>query len=322
MDSSMMRLVRNELCFYSSLQFQNKAAIILKEYYRNLKLTYENPNPAGGDDKNDGWVVETGIYYQVYAPTNYSDSFVSDVFRKFEEDATGLFNNVYNRKLWKAPINEFIFIVNTRDQSTPKDSKLRCKSCIDSLNRRYGSSAKFKLVNVDYLVDLILEINNYKVERNILIKLEIDGMLNYSNLDEKVMLRFLDLLSSNIQEQTFSNIGSDYVRISSEKKIKINSLNEYSDKINTMIRRLDIVEKAISTYEKTNPMDDVAEKTTKLVINLYDNLKDSYEGIRLYDQILAGIMDVTSQLSSFKYAAEFFIIYVFDKCDIFEKEAK
>ena len=58
MNSSKLKAIRNSVCYHSELAFQNKVAIILGEYYKIRGLTYENPNPAGGDDKNDGWVKE------------------------------------------------------------------------------------------------------------------------------------------------------------------------------------------------------------------------------------------------------------------------
>lgn len=322
MDSSMYKIIRNALAFHSSLPFQNKGAIILKEYYKYKGFTYENPNPAGGDDKNDGWVKEKGIYYQIYSPTNYSGSFANDVFKKFKSDAEGLFENVYVHNLWKKPINEFIFIVNTRDQSIPKDSIGICQKCIDDLNKTYNANASYKLENVDYFLDLMQDIDNEKIEKNILMKLDVDDMVKYSNIDENVMIKFLDLLSSNIQENIYNNNSSDYVRISSEKKITLNSLDKYKEKINIMITKLSIVENAISLYEKQNPMDNVTNRTTNLVINLYNELKDKYVGTDLYDEILLKIIELTPQLMSFKYPAEFFMIYIFDKCDIFEKEIK
>lgn len=320
MNSDVLKIIRNELCFHSLLPFQNKSAIILKEYYNKDGLNYENPNPAGGDDKNDGWVKERGIYYQMYSPTNYSSSFVKDVFEKFETDAKGLFENVYDKKLWKQPINEFIFIVNTRDQSIPKDSSNRCGKCIDELNKKYGASAIWKLVNVDYLTDLMLEIKDENIERNIIIKLGVDGLINYSNLDECIMFKFLDILSENIQENMFGEIGSNYTRISTERKININKLDLIKDKINMMIRKLNIVENAISTFEKQNPVNDVVERTKNFVIDSYVTLKDKYTGVDLYNKILEKILNITSELTSYKYAAELFMIYIFDKCDIFEKE--
>ncbi len=320
MDSNILKLIKIELSCYSSIQFQNRAAIILSECYKKLGYDYENPNPAGGDDKNDGWVKGTGIYYQFYSPTNYPKSFEKNVFNKFETDAKGLFENVYVKNLWEKPINKFIFIVNTRDVGIPKDSKRRCEKCIESLNKLYNAHATYILANVDYLTDLLLEVDDSKVERNILIKLEIDGLLNYSNLDEKVMIQFLDLLSRNIQESMLIGEGSNYERVSTESKISINNLNEYKDKINFMITKLNVVESAMSDFERNDPLKDISDKTTKIVINLYNQLKAQYSGIDLYDRILSGILAIAPELKSFVCPAEFFMIYVFDKCDIFEKE--
>lgn len=133
MDSNTLKIIRNSVCYHSGLLFQDKIGIILREYYANLELTYENPSSAGGDDKNDGWVKENGIYYQIYSPTNYDDSFTKNVLKKFCSDAKGLFENVYNKNLWKRPINQFIFIVNTRDQNVPKDSRQECEKIIVNL---------------------------------------------------------------------------------------------------------------------------------------------------------------------------------------------
>ena len=134
------------------------------------------------------------------------------------------------------------------------------------------------------------------------------------------MFKFLDILSGNIQENMFEEIGSNYTRISSERKININKLDSIKDRINLMIRRLNIVENAISTFEKQNPFNDVIERTKNFVIDLYVKLKDQYKGVDLYNKILEEILNITPELTSYKYAAELFMIYIFDKCDIFEKE--
>lgn len=134
------------------------------------------------------------------------------------------------------------------------------------------------------------------------------------------MFKFLDILSGNIQENMFGEIGSNYTRTSTERKININKLDLIKDKINMMIRKLNIVENAISTFEKQNPVNDVVERTKNFVIDSYVTLKDKYTGVDLYNKILEKILNITSELTSYKYAAELFMIYIFDKCDIFEKE--
>ena len=321
MNSSKLKAIRNSVCYHSELAFQNKVAIILGEYYKIRGLTYENPNPAGGDDKNDGWVKDAGIYYQMYSPTNYPKSFTKSVLEKFVEDATGLFANVYDKNIWRKPINEFIFIVNTRDASIPKDSGEKCKKCIDELNEKYKTDVKYKLVNFDYLADLLLEIDDEKVERNLIIKLEVDDLLNYSEINEKSMLDFLGIISSCIHKSMLlDSKGTDYKRISSERKITINNLKPIKEKINTMIRKLWVVENAISIACENNPASNVGVIVIDFVIGLYNKNKELYLGVELYNKILEDILNIAPELEGYDIPAEMFIVYVFDKCDIFKKE--
>lgn len=37
-------------------------------------MKYEMTDAYGGDDKNDGWVIDYALFYQVYAPTMLKDS--------------------------------------------------------------------------------------------------------------------------------------------------------------------------------------------------------------------------------------------------------
>ena len=50
----------------SSINYQNAVGCILSIYYEGAK-TYEMPSPYGGDDKNDGWVVEDALFYQIFS---------------------------------------------------------------------------------------------------------------------------------------------------------------------------------------------------------------------------------------------------------------
>ena len=79
----------------SSNNYQSAVDTILKEYYKTKNKTFESPSPNGGDDKNDGWVVEDAIFYQVYSPFQFSNSFTQDVKDKFKEDLNGLCKIVY-----------------------------------------------------------------------------------------------------------------------------------------------------------------------------------------------------------------------------------
>ena len=320
MNSSKMKIVRNSLCYNSGLNFQNKIAIILQYYYKMKGYEYVNPNPAGGDDKNDGWVEKLGVFYQIFSPTNYSKSFVKEVLNKFKEDANKLFDNVYKKKLWKKPIKEFIFIVNTRDQSIPKDSNLECENVISNLNKAFSTNTSWKLVNFDYISDLLLEFEG-PMERNLMVKLDLDEMLNYSNTNEKTLISFLDTLSCNVHNVYLnSSEESSYTRVSSEEKIKINELVPISERINEIICKLSVVENAVSMYNTTDPLQQTVVKAKNYIISKYNELHNDKKGVELYYAIIKSITELAPELNAFLVPAEMFVVYVFDKCDIFEKE--
>ncbi len=320
MDSSKLKIVRNSICYHSGQNFQNKIGIILKEYYTFSGYSYENPSSAGGDDKNDGWVKELGIFYQVFSPTNYNSSFGKNVFGKFKEDATGLFENVYVHGLWKTPINEFVFVVNTRDQELPKDSELFCDKVIEELNKKYGSSAKYKLVNFDYIADLLFDLDS-STEDRLMVKLDIDDMINYDNITEKTIISFLDSMAASIKEDMLGDCsGSNYTRISSANKIERNNLVEIGEKINKLICKLHIVENAISTSNRVDPTNNNVTTVTDFVISKYNILSAEKKGVELFDSIVYEMTELTPGLQLFALPAELFVVYIFDKCDIFEKE--
>lgn len=116
---------------YLRLQFLNK---ILKKngtefqsfFWDFMKITtpdFEPVKPYGkiGDCKNDGFIKDKGIYYQIYAPEDPADKQVAAANKMFN-DFEGLYehwNNPY-------PIKKFFFVFNDKDLglSEPLFSKL------------------------------------------------------------------------------------------------------------------------------------------------------------------------------------------------------
>lgn len=52
----------------TAINFQMKIKEVLKIYYETKNKTFEMPRPQGGDKKNDGYVKEDNIYYQIFSP--------------------------------------------------------------------------------------------------------------------------------------------------------------------------------------------------------------------------------------------------------------
>lgn len=69
-----------------------------------------------GDRKNDGFVSQTGIYYQVYAPRDVNkEKTVGDAVKKLETDFKGLYDKWNNI----CAIKKFYFVVNDRYEGLP-----------------------------------------------------------------------------------------------------------------------------------------------------------------------------------------------------------
>ena len=106
----------------SGINYQKAVGIILSAYYKYNNKTFEMPSPDGGDDKNDGWVIEDALFYQIYSPIQFASSFAQNIKEKYSADLEGLIKIVYESGKWNGKINNFIFLVNTRDTMLPKDS--------------------------------------------------------------------------------------------------------------------------------------------------------------------------------------------------------
>lgn len=67
-----------------------------------------------GDRKNDGYFHNTGIFYQVYGPVDYSkESTQKSAIKKLDEDFTKLMDHIAAGN-WQ-PITKFIYVINTKD---------------------------------------------------------------------------------------------------------------------------------------------------------------------------------------------------------------
>lgn len=94
----------------TKLNFQINLGYVLESFYRSKGLTYEMPSANGGDDKNDGWVEEEALFYQVYAPSQLRE----DMQDKFKVDLEGLIKKLKQGK-WNGKIKRFVFLVNFVD---------------------------------------------------------------------------------------------------------------------------------------------------------------------------------------------------------------
>lgn len=305
----------------SGTNYQLAVGVILRDYYKAIGKTYEMPSSFGGDDKNDGWVIEDALFYQIYSPIHFSSSFALDIKQKYETDLDGLLDIVYNSRKWNGFVNRFVFLVNTRDTNLPKDPDRFYDNTLQKLVSRYsvGNTITYEICDNDYLFDKLFSLEPIKVEQ-IATKLNLQGLVNYNKTSSSDVIEFIDLVSNSLGESGLCGLGTDYTRVSSDYKIEINGLGDKKDRILNIIPKLSIVDDAISHFAQTIEKSQIFETVKNRYILLYDELAKEYTGTELYEKMLSSILDFAPTLLAYSIPAEMVLVYIFDRCDIFVKE--
>lgn len=319
--NSIVEFVRGK----TGINFQKLVGVILKEYYSYKKNTYEMPSPLGGDKKNDGWVVETGVFYQIYASSKNAESQKKDIHAKFSEDLGGLLDNVYNKGLWNGVVNEFIYIVNTFDNDLPEDSERYYEKEVKRFQTQYKISFKHRVVNVSYIFDVLCEIEDISILEKISNLLRIKSMIDYNAVSEQIMIDLIMRISSNISQKYMDELQNkandkQYERVSSVKKISINDLDDRREKIEKIISSLDVVENAIKYINQDILFENRFDRVKTYIVDKYAELRESFHGVELYDKLIEDVISNSGYEDLNEVGAEFLVVYIFDKCDIFEKE--
>ncbi len=304
----------------TALEFQFQLKCVLQSYYEYKGKKYEMPSPYGGDDKNDGWVIEDAVFYQIYAPTQFSGSFSKNMRDKFKDDLKELLKKLKSGK-WNGRINEFVFIVNTFDKPLPKDPDRYYEKVVEELKEEYGVNFNYTVNNLDYIRQLLMGIDDIDVLKSISVQLRIRPLIPFDSITEEMMMCFIEEIAANIIDDYDRDVDStNYQRISTVKKIKINGLEDKQDEIETIIKHLDVVERAVTIINQDIMCVDKFERVKDLVINKYRQLSHEYKGVELLERMYDEVQKFALNKRLTQKPAQYLVIYIFDKCDIFEKE--
>lgn len=313
----------SELKGTTDYNFQVRIGEVLKEYYiGHKKLTYEMPNSSGGDDKNDGWVLEEKLFFQIYSPQQIKTSLRKDVQDKFSEDLDKLLNLIYNSGKWNGELKEFVFIVNTIDRNLPHDSSRYYETEKIRLQTKYNIQFSVKVVNVDFIRGLLLEMNIENL-RNLSSLLRITSRIDYNALTLHIFYELIDILSEGIHlkyRKKLSTTSNDYTRISTPEKISLNDLDGISEDIEQLILDLHILDEMINDVYQNLEYTEKLERIILYIIEEYKDLAVNHKGVALYNKLIDKLTSFTSNKTTLLMPAELLVVYTFDKCDIFEKE--
>ena len=304
----------------TGINFQKNVGIIFKKYYSLKNKTFIMPEPMGGDYKNDGYVVEDAIFYMIYSPLSHVDNITKSMKEKFEGDISGLTKNVYEKSMWGEKIEKAIFLVNNIDKDLPADPYNFFQTTANIYRKKYGVNFELEVESVSDIRDKLKEI---PIEELAWIK----NQLNISNTVDLNVPNAHDIIDTIcfISEQIGNNILSickneDYHRISTPKKIEINKLESRENEINAILDKANIVEEVIKIMNQDIEQQSKFETTKNYIINLYKELSKKYSGTELYDMMIEETINSHKCKKALEIPFKFLVVYIFDKCYIFEKE--
>lgn len=300
--------------------FQNNVGIILREYYKFKKKDYIMPEPMRGDYKNDGYLKNEALFYMINSPLSHVDNITEGMKKKFDSDLHGLLQNVYEKNKWGGKVSKTIFIFNNIDKRLPPDPENFFDNTVEKYKEEYNIDFENEVMDVydfrSYLDELPIEV---------LTRLKVQlGISNTVDLNIPNVQDIIDTISCIAEKYDYvtlySNKVEDYKRISTPKKIKINKLQKREEEINAILDKASIVEEVIKLMNQDIEQIAKFETTRLYIINTYKELSIQYSGEELYDLITEKILEVHKCKKTLELPLKFLIVYIFDKCDIFEKE--
>jgi len=304
----------------TGINYQLQIKEVLFAYYKYIGKLYEMPDFYGGDQKNDGCVIKDGIFYQIYAPTRLKDSLKKEIQDKFTADLNGLLKIIYEEKKWAGKLNEFIFIVNTFDNNLPHDSERYFETKVMEFKDIYSIDFNFKIVNTDYIRDILILIQDIEVLKQISATLHIKSMIDFNAITEQIITELIIGISGNLNNKLMNNLTEkSYNRISSIKKIDINDLSEKKEEIENIISKLDVVEIAVNTINQDVLCENKFERVKEFIIEKYVELSAKLHGVNLYESLINDVLSYSHDKWNLEMPIRFLVVYIFDKCDIFEK---
>lgn len=263
------------------------------------ELDFQQIKPWGniGDRKNDGYIKNKGIFYQVYAPEDIRKSYTAAI-SKLKEDFKDL------KRQW-SPINEFYFVVNDKYKGVNAD----CEKTIQDIKTLHS------LKNAGFLTAKDIE--------NILFNLDDDQIFSITgHIPDPANIKYLDFSILNeviehIIKLPLSKVDkSKIVAPDWDDKIKLNSLSEY---ISKLLNNGSFQLHSLDEYLKNNG-NFLADSLRDKMNEIYLQEKENNNG----DELFWAIVNYASPRAEHSFQTSVIVIMskYFETCDIFEEPIK
>lgn len=304
---------------FQNLIYSSDAQAFEDLFVKIMSKTYPNfhsvkPQGSHGDMKNDGYIGEEGIYFQVYGPENIEKS-ISDARKKIETDFTGLI------KQWDG-VKEFYFVVNDKYKGVGAKIHKELQGLKDILKEiGQDNDIKTNLMGPRDLENLILELDIDTVFSIIgYLPESIDGIdLDYAALTEVIDFILKLPVSSgkdklavpDFNEKILFNFGNnDGKIISSEVADRIRRYSEnYGD-----IEIFFMNQGNLIRSELQKRFSELYSESKKIILDDSDN----YPDLR-YMYMLEECLPSEDKTLGNTVAVESLFAYFFETCDIFEE---
>lgn len=310
-------IIMNSISSCTEMNFQDRMCNVLDIVYSGCGFKFEKVQPSNGDAKNDGWIVEKNIYFAMFSPNDSKISQNAQIVKKLEDDLDGLCNHVYNNGKWGKKINGFYLIVNTHDKDLPADPDRLRENKIKEIKKKYGKEFKAEVISIKDIRKQFLDIDIQIIDR-IMKYLEIDGANDeFSTYD---VAEFVNEYAGYLATKKIQIVDSDYKKISTDKKIKINNLDNLRERIYSLIDASGKIDAYVSYVLSEEALDiSKYENVKNYIVSEYKDLSKYYSGEELYCKLVEKIQYDNMNPLHIKIL-EPLIVNIFIRCDIFEKE--
>ena len=201
----------------------------------------------------------------------------------------------------------------------PPDNNRAYETIVKKYKNQYNIDFKWKVTNLDYIETILEEIPSNILD-GIMFRLNMARDVDYNEPNATDIISTIGAISKNVIETYTNNLSSDYKRISTPKKIRINNLDDIKDEIEQIISKLGVVDGAVKEMSQDMTHIEQFDCTKNYIINKYLENVENYKGVELFNFIIDELSKLFPNEDNRINEIRYLVVYIFDKCDIFEKE--